>query len=163
MAPVTGTISGTVNIERYIPKGYAAHRDLGVCVSGAGTLANTWGQSLNFDSTYTYDANSGWASVGNSTSLQQYKGYRVLVLGYKAPTFPTSTISNMNSAVTLSYSGTLLTGNQNIPLTGGTRATNSGSTASLADTRSHPASKSTIATQYRKFQKSIKLGTRKPC
>jgi len=120
VAPVTGTISGTVNIERYIPKGYAAHRDLGVCVSGAGTLANTWGQSLNFDSTYTYDANSGWASVGNSTSLQQYKGYRVLVLGYKAPTFPTSTISNMNSAVTLSYSGTLRTGNQNIPLTGGT-------------------------------------------
>ena len=119
VAPVSGNINGTVTVERYIPQGYAAHRDLGVCVSGAGTLANTWGQSLNFDSTYTYKASSGWSAVVNTNVLQQYKGYRVLVLGYKAPAFPTTTISNMNSSVTLSYSGTLLTGNQIIPLTGG--------------------------------------------
>ena len=120
VAPVNGSISGIVTIERYIPKGHAAQRDLGVCVSGAGTLANTWGQSLNFDNTYTYSAANGWYSVADNTLLAKYKGYRVLVLGYKAPSFPTTTISDMNSDVTLSYSGTLLTGNQNIPLTGGT-------------------------------------------
>ena len=120
VAPVNGSISGIVTIERYIPKGHAAQRDLGVCVSGAGTLANTWGQSLNFDNTYTYSAATGWSSVADNTLLAKYKGYRVLVLGYKAPSFPTTTISDMNSDVTLSYSGTLLTGNQNIPLTGGT-------------------------------------------
>ena len=120
VAPVSGTISGIVTIERYIPKGHAAHRDLGVCVSGAGTLANTWGQSLNFDNTYTYSAANGWTLVADNTVLAEYKGYRVLVLGYKAPSFPTTTTSDMNSDVTLSYSGTLLTGDQNIPLTGGT-------------------------------------------
>jgi hypothetical protein len=119
VAPVSGNINGTVTVERYIPQGYAAHRDLGVCVSGAGTLANTWGQSLNFDSTYTYIASSGWSAVANTDNLLKYKGYRVLVLGDKAPAFPTTTISNMNSSVTLAYSGTLLTGNQIIPLTGG--------------------------------------------
>jgi hypothetical protein len=118
VAPVSGTISGVVNIERYIPQGYAAFRDLGVCVSGAGTLANTWGQSLNFDYTYNYSAATGWSTVSNNTPLAKYTGYRVLVLGYKN-SFPTTTISYMNSAVTLGYSGTLLTGNQNIPLTPG--------------------------------------------
>ena len=116
---VTGTISGTVNIERYLPQGYAAYRDLGVYVSNAGTIANTWGQSLNNYTAYTY--NNGWSNqLPNSTILQPYTGYRVLVTGYKNPVVPSTITSNMNSDVTLGYTGTLLTGNQTIPLSGGT-------------------------------------------
>ena len=119
VAPVYSSINGTVNIERYIPQGYSAHRDLGVCVNGAGTIANTWGDSLEHYVVYNYNAASGWDTVPNTTSLNKYKGYRVLVSGHNNPVVPTTTISYMNSDVTLAYSGTLLTGNQSIPITGG--------------------------------------------
>ena len=115
------TINGKVNIERYIPKGYAAFRDLGVCVSNAGTIAESWGQSLLNYTSYSYNAskNPAWNSVSANTVLQPYNGYRILVSGYKNPVIPTKTASFMNSDVTLSYSGSLLIGNQNIPLTAG--------------------------------------------
>ena len=51
--------------------------------------------------------------------MNKYKGYRVEVRGYKNNVVPTTAISYMNSDVTLAYSGTLLTGNQGITLTGG--------------------------------------------
>ena len=119
VAPVSGSISGTVNIERYIPKGYAAHRDLGVCVNGAGAITNTWGDSLENYVVYNYKASSGWDTVLNTTPLEKYIGYRILVSGHNNPIVPTASISYMNSDVTLAYSGTLLTGNQSIPITGG--------------------------------------------
>ncbi len=117
---VGGSITGTTTVERYIPQGYAAYRDLGVCVSGAASLDDTWGQILNNYPTYTYDETNGWASFAGSGLLQPYTGYRVLVTGYKNTAVPTTTISQMNSDVTLSYSGNLLTGNQSIPLAAGT-------------------------------------------
>ncbi len=120
VAPVSGRINGTVTVERYIPKGYAAFRDLGVSVSGAGTITNTWGQNLYNYKVYNYDANGWSASLTGSTNLQPYKGYRTLVTGNKNPVVPSGLISNMNSDVTLTYSGTLLTGDQNIPLNSGT-------------------------------------------
>ncbi len=115
---VGGTISGKVNIERYIPQGFMAFRDLGVCVFGAGTIASTWGQSLSNYKTYTYTSGN-WSSVANSVTPTKYAGYRVLVTGYKNPTVPPITKTDMNSAVTLSYSGNLLTGDQAIPLASG--------------------------------------------
>ena len=119
VAPVNGTISGTVNIERYIPKGYSAHRDLGVCVNGAGTIANTWGDSLEHYVVYNYNTTAGWDTIPNTASLNADIGYRVLISGHNNPVVPTTTISYMNSDVTLAYSGTLLTGNQSVPVTGG--------------------------------------------
>jgi len=119
VSAVGGTINGKVTIERYIPQGYTAYRDLGVCVSGAGTIDNTWGQVLNNYPTYTYDATNGWDSLSGSTNLQPYKGYRILISGYKNTAAPSSAVSTMNSEVTLTYSGSLLTGNQNIPLAAG--------------------------------------------
>ncbi len=117
---VNGIINGIVKVEIYIPKGYSAHRDLGVCVSGASTIANTWGDSLKNYLVYNYNAASGWTTASNNTALNQYTGYRVLVSGHNNPVVPTTYISYMNSDVTLAYSGTLLTGNQSIPLTRGT-------------------------------------------
>ena len=119
VSAVGGTINGNVTIERYIPQGYTAYRDLGVCVSGAGSIDNTWGQVLNNYPTYTYNATNGWDSISGSTILQPFTGYRILVSGYKNTAPPSSNISTMNSDVTLSYSGSLLTGNQNIPLASG--------------------------------------------
>ena len=119
VSAVGGTINGNVTIERYIPQGYTAYRDLGVCVSGAGSIDNTWGQVLNNYPTYTYNATNGWDSISGATSLQPYTGYRTLVSGYKNNAPPSSNVSTMNSDVTLSYSGSLLTGNQNIPLASG--------------------------------------------
>ena len=119
---LTGVIiNGRTTIQRYIPKGYAAFRDLGVAVSGAGTIAQTWGQSLSNYTSYSYNAVStpSWFSIPDTISLKQYHGYRVLVNGYKNPVLPTKGTSFMNSDVTLSYSGNLLIGNQNIPLAAG--------------------------------------------
>jgi len=104
-----GTINGTVTVERYIPQSNKAFRDLGVCVSGAGSIASTWGPSLvsgypvyNFTATAT----PAWYAIATSASLQPNKGYRVLIDPSAAP-------------VTLSYSGNLLTGDQSPVLTGG--------------------------------------------
>ena len=115
---VSGTINGTVKLERYIPQGYMAFRDLSVSVSGAGSIASTWGQSLSNYKTFTY-TNGVWDTLAQTVSPTKYTGYRELITGYQNQTTPPITRSNMNSAVTLSYSGTLLTGNQNIPLTSG--------------------------------------------
>ena len=42
VAPVTGTISGNVTVERYIPAGYRGYRDITPQVYGAGTLYKDW-------------------------------------------------------------------------------------------------------------------------
>ncbi len=118
---VGGTISGTVNIERYIPQGYVAYRDLGVSVASTGTIASTLGSSLNNYTVYTYSAGSGWTTVTNSSNLVKNVGYRVFVNGYQNSAPSSGTSNSMNSAVTLAYSGTLNTGNQTISCTGGTK------------------------------------------
>ena len=117
---VGGIISGTVNVERFIPQGYVAYRDLGVSVASTGTIASTFGASLNNYSVYTYSLGSGWTTVANSSSLTKNVGYRVFVNGYQNSTPSSGTTNNMNSAVTLTYSGTLNTGSQSISCTGGT-------------------------------------------
>ncbi len=115
---VGGTITGTANVERYIPQGFMAFRDLGVAVSGAGTIASSWGQSLTNYKTYTYNAGN-WVPVLNMASPVNFAGYRVLVTGYQNPVVPSVTRTAMNSAVTLAYSGIILTGDQSIPLASG--------------------------------------------
>ena len=115
---VTGTITGSATVERYIPQGYMAFRDLGVCVSGAGTIASSWGQSLTNYKTYSYNGGN-WVSVANTASPLKYAGYRLLVTGNQNPVTPPVSRTAMNSAVTLAYSGSLLTGTQTIPLESG--------------------------------------------
>ncbi len=116
---VGGTISGTVNIERFIPSGYVAYRDLGVSVASTGTIASTLGTSLNNYTVYTYSNGSGWTSVPSSSNLTKNIGYRVFVNGYQNSAPSSGTSNSMNSNVTLAYSGTLNTGNQTINCTGG--------------------------------------------
>jgi len=118
---VGGTISGTVNIERYIPQGKVAYRDLGVSVASTGTIASTLGTSLNNYTVYTYSSGSGWTTVTNSSNLVKNVGYRVFVNGYQNSTPSSGTSNDMNSAVTLAYSGTLNTGSQTISCSGGTK------------------------------------------
>ncbi|MFP5040676.1 T9SS type A sorting domain-containing protein [Parasediminibacterium sp. JCM 36343] len=56
LAPVnasgnTGSISGTVTVERYIPKGYRSYRDIAPGVYGAGnTIFNTWQENGSYTS-----------------------------------------------------------------------------------------------------------------
>ena len=49
---VDGTISGNVTVERYIPKGFRAYRDIAPAVYGAGTIFKNW--QLNGASTPGY-------------------------------------------------------------------------------------------------------------
>ena len=95
-------INGNVTVQRYIPQGNKAFRDLGVAVAGGPTIA----QAFNGGTTYKY-TNGTWSSpLAASTSLSPMQGYRTLV-------------DASSSDVTLSYTGTLLTGNQSPTLTGG--------------------------------------------
>jgi len=112
---VSGIINGTVNLERYIPQGYMAFRDLSFSVSGVGTFSSTFGKSLSNYKTYTYTKGI-WDTLPKTAIPTKCKGYRELITGYKNPIIPSVTRTNMNSPVTLSYSGTLLTGDQSIPL-----------------------------------------------
>ena len=96
------SISGTVTIQKLIPKGFKAFRDLGVAVAGGPTIR----QVFNDNSTYSY-TNSTWSDILDpSIALNPMQGYRTLV-------------DASSSNVTISYSGTLLTEDQSPTLTSG--------------------------------------------
>lgn len=120
--------SGTVTMERYID-GKRAYRLLAPGVTTAGTIANNWQQQVfitgstigadGFDATttgnpsmYTYE-NSGWAPITNTNilTLDATKGYRMLIRGDRTPSILTSPSNGtMNTPVTLSATGTMVTG-----------------------------------------------------
>lgn len=123
---ITG--SGTVTMERYID-GKRAYRLLAPGVTTTGTIENNWQQQVfitgsttganGFDATttgnpsmYTYE-NSGWAPISNTNvlTLDATKGYRMLIRGDRTPSLLTSpSEANMNTAVTLTATGSLVTG-----------------------------------------------------
>ena len=47
----SGTISGTVTVERYIPQGFRAYRDMAPQVYGAGSIFNNWQEGGSVSST----------------------------------------------------------------------------------------------------------------
>ena len=99
----SANISGNVSVQLTIPQGIKAFRCLGVPLSGAGSIASTWGSQLvSGASIYQYGA-SGVTTVATSANLQPKQGYQVL-------------IDASAGAKTLSATGTLFTGNQSIPL-----------------------------------------------
>jgi hypothetical protein len=123
---ITG--SGTVTMERYID-GKRAYRLLAPGVTTTGTIANNWQQQVfitgsttganGFDATttgnpsmYTYE-NSGWAPISNTNvlTLDATKGYRMLIRGDRTPSLLTNpSEANMNTPVTLTATGSLVTG-----------------------------------------------------
>jgi hypothetical protein len=132
--PLTGTLTGATNVkvERYIPSGKRAFRLLSPAVTTTTFISGNWqgqthitgGASGGFDATetnnpsmYTYNnqvaSGSGWTPITNTnaTNLMAGVGYRMLVRGDRTPTnITTATTDNMNSAITLSATGTLKTG-----------------------------------------------------
>lgn len=72
LAPVgtggnTGTISGTAMVERYIPNGYRAYRDIAAGVANAGSVFNNWqegGASTSGNGIFVTGATSSNASDG---------------------------------------------------------------------------------------------------
>ena len=52
VAPVGGSLIGIVTVERFIPKGLKAYRDLGAEVANAGSIFNNWQESGNKPSGY---------------------------------------------------------------------------------------------------------------
>ena len=99
----SANFSGNVTVQHTIPQGFKAFRCLGVPLSGAGTIASTWGpQLVSGTSVYQYGS-SGVTTVATSSNLQPKLGYEVL-------------IDASAGAKTLSATGTLLTGDQTITL-----------------------------------------------
>ena len=47
VGPVSGTVTGKVTVERYVPKGNKAYRDLSAEVSNAGSIFNNWQEGGN--------------------------------------------------------------------------------------------------------------------
>ncbi len=138
----TGSISGNVTVERFIPGGRRTARFLGhsfstalsmaslvdnIYVTGDGTTAGTGGAipGTGFDATTTNRASSFWFSnplqawtaftTTNDASWTQYRGIRVLVRGDRTQlTTLTSATPPSPNAVTLDMTGTLNTGLQTI-------------------------------------------------
>ena len=125
--PITGT--GTVTMERYID-GKRAFRLLAPGVTTSGAIANNWQQQVfitgsttgadGFDATtsgaasmFTFE-NLGWTPIANTDqlSLNALTGYRILIRGDRTPSILTSQSNgNMNTPVTLTATGTMVTGN----------------------------------------------------
>lgn len=133
IAAVTGSITGEVTVERYIPQGKRAFRFLTPGVTTTNFISNNWQTGTHitgsdtgangFDSTltgnpsmYVYNNNtatgSGWGSIANTdaTNLVAGNGYRILVRGDRNVDLGQSSAADMNAAVTLSAKGTLKTG-----------------------------------------------------
>ena len=125
--PVTGT--GTVTMERYID-GKRAFRLLAPGVTTSGTIANNWQQQVfitgsttganGFDTTtsgaasmFTFE-NLGWTPISNTDvlNLNAQTGYRILIRGDRTPSILTSQSNGtMNTPITLTAMGTMVTGN----------------------------------------------------
>jgi hypothetical protein len=134
IAPVLGSITGKVTVQRYIPLGKRAFRFLTPSVTTDNYISNNWQSSTHitgsttgangFDSTvsggaslFTYNnqqtTGSGWVAIANTdaTNLNAMQGYRVLIRGDRTGTLITQpSQANMNVPVTLSATGTVTTG-----------------------------------------------------
>jgi hypothetical protein len=134
IAPVVGSITGKVTVQRYIALGRRAFRFLTPSVTTDNFISNNWQLSTHitgsttgangFDTTvsgnpslYIYNnqqaTGSGWAAIAstNATKLNAMQGYRVLIRGDRTPGLLTqASQANMNVAVTLSATGTVTTG-----------------------------------------------------
>ena len=134
IAPVSGSITGKVTVQRYIAQGKRAFRFLTPSVTTDNFISNNWQSSTHitgsttgangFDSTvsggaslYTYNnqqtTGSGWAAIANTnaTNLNAMQGYRVLIRGDRTGILITqASLANMNVPVTLSATGTVTTG-----------------------------------------------------
>jgi hypothetical protein len=134
IAPVSGSITGKVTVQRYIAQGKRAFRFLTPSVTTDNFISNNWQSSTHitgsttgangFDTTvsgspsmYTYNnqqaTGSGWAAIASTTgtNLNALQGYRILVRGDRTGTLITqASQANMNVPVTLSATGTLTTG-----------------------------------------------------
>jgi hypothetical protein len=128
--PYNGSATlGSVTMERYID-GKRAFRFLAPGVNTSGSIANNWQQQVfitgsttvanagGFDVTetgapsmYTFE-DSGWAAIANTgLTLNAQKGYRILIRGDRTPSILTSPSNGtMNTPVTLSATGTMITG-----------------------------------------------------
>ena len=128
--PYNGSATlGSVTMERYID-GKRAFRFLAPGVTTTSTIANNWQQQVfitgsttvanagGFDVTetgapsmYTFE-DSGWAAIANTgLTLNAQKGYRILIRGDRTPSILTSPSNGtMNTPVTLSATGTMITG-----------------------------------------------------
>ena len=80
VAPVTGTISGNVTVERYIPAGYRGYRDITPQVYGAGTLYKNWQENGSAPNGYglfvtgaTAYANSSNAGATDASGFDKSK------------------------------------------------------------------------------------------
>ena len=173
----TASLKGTVTVERYIPKGFRAYRDMAPEVYNAGTIYNNWqnGGSYSagsgifitgptpyagssnaidangFDKTATTSlttqdntfVNGAWTALSNtnSTSLDAFTGYRLLIRGDRTPNLYTSNVTNTQSglemfnATTLKATGNLIYGTVTYNSTtssGVTGTVNGGSVAKLS-------------------------------
>jgi hypothetical protein len=134
IAPVSGSITGKVTVQRYIAQGKRAFRFLTPSVTTDNYIKYNWQESTHitgsttgengFDITasgnpsmYTYNnqqaTGSGWTAIPNTntTNLNAMQGYRVLIRGDRTGTLITQASQpDMNVAITLSATGTVTTG-----------------------------------------------------
>ena len=134
IAPVLGSITGKVTVQRYIALGKRAFRFLTPSVTTDDFISNNWQVGTHitgsttgangFDTTvsggaslFTYNnqqaTGSGWAATAttNATNLNAMQGYRLLIRGDRTTTLITqASQSNMNVPITLSATGTVTTG-----------------------------------------------------
>jgi hypothetical protein len=134
IAPVVGSITGKVTVQRYIASGRRAFRFLTPSVTTDNYIKYNWQESTHitgsttgengFDITasgnpsmYTYNnqqaTGSGWTYIPNTntTNLNALQGYRILVRGDRTSTLITQASQpDMNVAITLSATGTVTTG-----------------------------------------------------
>jgi len=134
IAPVVGSITGKVTVQRYIAQGKRAFRFLTPSVTTDNYIKYNWQESTHitgsttgangFDITasgipslYTYNnqqaTGSGWEPIASTTgtNLNALQGYRILVRGDRISTLITQASQpDMNVPITLSATGTVTTG-----------------------------------------------------
>ena len=132
VAPVTGSITGNVTTERYIPAGQRAYRFLSAPVTTATFIDTNWqagthitgagGVTNGFDATtgnnpsmFTYNNTTlAWTAVANTNATVLTAGvpYLTYIRGSRAASLLVAPIGTIPSdAATLSATGTLTTGN----------------------------------------------------
>ena len=134
IAPVLGSITGKITVERYIASGKRAFRFLTPSVTIDNFISANWQLSTHitgstsgangFDATisgnpslFIYNNNqitgTGWAAVTNTnaTNLNAMQGYRLLLRGDRTSTLISqASADNMNVPITLAATGTVITG-----------------------------------------------------
>ena len=134
IAPVLGSITGKVTVQRYIAQGKRAFRFFTPSVTTDDFISNNWQLGTHitgstsgangFDATgsgspsmFTYvnqqSTGSGWAAIAstNATNLNAMQGYRVLIRGDRTATLITqASQASMNVPITLTATGTVTTG-----------------------------------------------------